>query len=142
MASKAPSAVGVSGHPAGEAGNVDMHPGTPPVDALALDVALLETLLLETLLLETLLLDVPPPDPPEPEGSLSDEQACAISRVRAQVITAMDLMFMVFFTSSSQSLMWSVKRPAGVAASPGLPQDRRGRPRFHPRQAARITRSE
>ena len=91
-----------------------MHPVTPPVDALALDVALLETLLLETLLLETLLLDVPPPDPPEPEGSLSDEQACAASRVRAQVITAMDLMFMVFFTSSSQSSMWSVKRPAGA----------------------------
>jgi hypothetical protein len=89
-----------------------MHPVTPPVDALALDVALLETLLLETLLL-----DVPPPDPPEPEGSLSDEQACAASRVRAQVITAMDLMFMVFFTSSSQSLMWSVKRPAGATAS-------------------------
>ena len=92
--------MGVSGQAAGEAGNVGMHPVAPPVDALALDVALLETLLLETLLL-----DVPPPDPPEPEGSLSDEQACAASRVRAQVITAMDLMFMVFFTSSSQSLI-------------------------------------
>ena len=70
MASKAPSAVGVSGQAAGEVGDVGMHPVTPPVDALALDVALLETLLLETLLL-----DVPPPDPPEPEESLSDEQA-------------------------------------------------------------------